>query len=196
MNDEQLDKLLKEEFDAQKRQNKLSKKQLAQFKTACKKPKDKSPWATMQWVCASIGAIFLAHLLYSEYDKTVHPLHTLNLNDYQQVEIHTIKNGQYSLSRVTAKQHLDDSLAKDTQTLKQLYSGRGQLIEKHTNTWVIADCQQQTLLEVSAQLVAQLTKHNAFEENKVGTMVAFEKNFKGQLVSLAALDIGKVQQCG
>ncbi|MBD1584029.1 hypothetical protein [Pseudoalteromonas sp. S16_S37] len=196
MNDEQLDKLLKQEFDAQKRQNKLSNKQLNQFKSICKKPQKKSPWATMQWLCASIGAVFLAHLLYSEYHKTTQPLYTLNLDDYQQVEVHTLENGQYSLSRVTAKQHLDETLKQDTHAAKQRYSGRGQLIEKQANKWFIADCQQQTLLEVSAQLVAQLTKQNAFEENKIGTMIAFTKNPKGQLVSLAALDVGKVQHCG
>ncbi|NOU52332.1 hypothetical protein HG263_17535 [Pseudoalteromonas sp. JBTF-M23] len=196
MNDEQLDTLLKQQFNALKRQNRLSKKQLNHFKSTCKKPQSRSTWATMQWLCASIGAVFLAHLLYSEYDRTTQPLYTLNLDDYQQVEVHTLKNGQYSLSRVTAKQHLDENLKQDTHLLKQLYSGRGQLVEKQANKWFIVDCQQQTLLEVSAQLVAQLTKQKSFEENNVGTMIAFEKNQKGQLVSLAALGISNIQRCG
>ncbi|CAH9054082.1 hypothetical protein PSECIP111951_00955 [Pseudoalteromonas holothuriae] len=196
MNDEQLNQQLKQEFAKQKSQNRLTKAQLAQFKTACKKPKNNAIWPNIQWMCASIGAVFLAYLLFTQSQSTMQPLYTLNLNNYQQIEVHSIENGQYHLSFTSQKQQLDQAMVQAAQIIKNAYQGHGRLIEKQTGKWFIADCKQQTLLEINTELVAKLIDKHKVKTQAVGTLLTFKRNPQGQLISLSALEAHSTEQCG
>ncbi|WP_105167606.1 hypothetical protein [Pseudoalteromonas sp. T1lg23B] len=195
MNDEQLDKQLKAEFNRHKQQNKLSRAQVNQFKKQCKSQKNRPLWPRMQWTFTSLAAVFLAYLLFIESQPTHQPLYVLDVEQYQQVEVHTLQEGQYSRALILQKQQLDSAKQTATDNLNQVYATRGRLIEKHADTWFIADCQQQTLLEISTELIAQITQKNDYQANQVGTLLAFRRNAQGQLVSLAALENSDSATC-
>ncbi|CAM4024424.1 hypothetical protein [Pseudoalteromonas byunsanensis] len=196
MNDEQLNKQLKAEFSKQKQQNRLSQAQINQLKKQCRSSKTPPLWPRMQWAFASLAAIFLAYLLFTDSSPNSQPLYALNFEKYQQVEIHTLQQGQYNRALISQKQQLDNAMQAAKDNLSQVYATQGRLIEKQTDTWFIADCQQQTLLEISTELIAQITQQNDYQTNQVGTLLAFKRNAQGQLVSLSALENNDSTTCG
>ncbi|OHU89162.1 MULTISPECIES: DUF4035 domain-containing protein [Pseudoalteromonas] len=195
MNDEQFDNQLRAEFSKQKQQNRLSRAQINQLKTQCTSQKVKPVWPRVQWTFASLAAVFLAYLVFTESQVTQQPLYTLDFEQYQRVEKHTLHAGQYKRSLILQKQQLDNEMQVAKSNLNQAYATHGKLIEKQGDTWFIADCQQQTLLEISTELVAQLTQRSDYQANQIGTLLAFKRNPQGQLVSLSALENSDSTTC-
>ncbi|MDK1287168.1 hypothetical protein [Pseudoalteromonas umbrosa] len=193
---------LQQAYSASKRLNKMNPKQVRRLKRISRLENRKhtrqfwlrtSMWASSCCLVALVGSLTLQGLMtdFENFLAQVDP-HSFSAQHYQVVETHNIVEGQYQTTIAQQKAKLDDTLAGSKETLMTVRQFYGQLVHSEKDVWFIADCQNQTLLEVRKDLLEELgvPKHNILEYEQ-GQLLALSKNQSGQLINIAAPTTGK-----
>jgi hypothetical protein len=187
-NNHDFDKALKHAYQQQKQQHGLSKQDLEQMKAKCRQPKQNKFWQQAQWAMACAGLLFLGALWIQPQNEVTH-LYALDLTQYDNIEHHGKENGQYTV-HITRKQkpkRPEAVQAEHSEILAQARSFHGRIIENNSEFLLIADCKENTLLEIEKSLLSDLSDLNLDGQLRQGELLALTSNKKGLLVNLTTL---------
>ncbi|KID54765.1 hypothetical protein JF50_23085 [Pseudoalteromonas luteoviolacea] len=188
---------LQQAYRAAKRHQKMSPKQVRKLKRLSRLENRKhtrqfwlrtSLWASSCCLVALIGSLSLQSIL-SDFETFLTHLepHSFSPQQYDTVETHTIIAGSYQTTIAQQKTQLDDALAGSQEKLREVSQFYGKLVHSEEGVWFIADCNNQTLIEVRESLLNELVvpSERAFDYQQ-GQLLALSKNQSGQLVNITA----------
>ncbi|MBQ4840086.1 MULTISPECIES: hypothetical protein [Pseudoalteromonas] len=192
---------LQQAYSIAKRQNKMSSKQIRKLKRLSRLENRKhtrqfwlrtSLWASSCCVLALVGSLSLQSIL-SDFETFLAQLEPNSFSSqYDVVETHNIVEGQYQTTIAQQKAQLDDSLAGSQAKLNEVSQFYGKLVHSERDVWFIADCQNQTLIEVRKSLLDELgVPDDLSVASDQGLLLALGKNQSGQLVSITTPPSGQ-----
>ncbi|ESP93093.1 MULTISPECIES: hypothetical protein [Pseudoalteromonas] len=192
---------LQQAYSIAKRHNKMSSKQVRKLKRLSRLENRKhtrqfwlrtSLWASSCCVLALVGSLSLQSIL-NDFETFLAQLEPNSFSSqYDVVETHNIVEGQYQTTIAQQKAQLDDSLAGSQAKLNEVSQFYGKLVHSERDVWFIADCQNQTLIEVRKSLLDELgVPDDLSVASDQGLLLALGKNQSGQLVSITAPPSGK-----
>lgn len=187
-NDHDFDKALKQAYQQRKLQLGLTKQDLELMKAKCRQPTKNKFWQQAQWAMACAGLLFLG-ALWIQPESEIHQMYALDLTQYEHIEHHSKEDGQYKLhiTRNHTLQSPDSIQAKHSELLAQARSFHGRIIDNNSEFLLIADCKENTLLEIEKSLVRDLSGFNLEGRLHQGELLALTSNKKGLLVNLTTL---------
>ncbi|ALO43949.1 hypothetical protein [Pseudoalteromonas phenolica] len=188
-NEDDFDKTLKHAYQQRKQQQGLTKQDLELMKAKCRQPKQNKFWQQAQWAMACAGLLFLGALWIQPENETTQ-MYALDLTQYEHIEHHSKEDGQYKvhITRNHTLQNPESIQAKHSELLAQARSFHGRIIDNNTEFLLIADCKENTLLEIEKSLVRDLSDINLEGQLRQGEMLALTSNKKGLLVNLTTLN--------
>ena len=145
----------------------------------------RTPWHMQAQLALGIAAVaVLFHLAYQKHSPNSELTQYYDATLYDQVEIHTYTNEQYS--KTINREHQQAKTVRD-QALTNLIEKDllvGQLMARDDN-WYIVSCDKTRLIEVKADLIQQLShKHHIDLSIKVGDALQIENNAQGHIIAL------------
>ena len=184
-NDDDFDKTLKQAYQQRKQQQGLTKQELELMKAKCRQPKQNKFWQQAQWAMACAGLLFLGALWIQPENETTQ-MYVLDLTQYEHIEHHGKEDGQYKvyITRNHTLQSPESIQAKHSELLAQARSFHGRIIDNNSEFLLIADCKENTLLEIEKSLVRDLSGLNLEGQLHQGELLALTSNKKGLLVNL------------
>ncbi|KZN62592.1 hypothetical protein [Pseudoalteromonas luteoviolacea] len=193
---------LEQAYSNAKRQHKMSAKQTRRLKRMGRLENRKhtrqfwlrtTAWATSCCAIALVGSLTLQNTLkdFELFLTKIEPTE-LNLEHYESIETHNLIEGEYLTTIQQQKQLLDTSLEGAKETLNQVHQSYGKLIHSEEGTWFIADCQNETLIEVRKSVLDELNAPRMLDtQADQGVLLALSRNNKGQLLKIATPIEGK-----
>ncbi|KZN42131.1 hypothetical protein [Pseudoalteromonas luteoviolacea] len=187
---------LKQAYSNAKRQQKMSAKQTRRLKRMSRLENRKhtrqfwlrtTAWATSCCAIAIVGSLTLQNTLkdFELFLTKIEPTE-FNLEQYESIETHNLIEGEYLTTIQQQKQLLDTSLEGAKATLNQIHQSYGKLIHSDEGAWFIADCKNETLIEVRKSVLDELNAPRMLDtQADQGVLLALSRNNKGQLLKIA-----------
>ncbi|OCQ20525.1 hypothetical protein A7985_15920 [Pseudoalteromonas luteoviolacea] len=168
---------LEQAYSNAKRQQRMSTKQTRRLKRITRLANRKQTrqfwlrttgWATSCCAIALIGSLSLQNTLndFELFLTNVKPTE-FNTEQYQSIETHNLVEGEYLTTIQQQKQQLDSSLEGAKATLNQIHQSYGKLIHSEEGAWFIADCKNETLIEVRKSVLDELGAQDYSIRNKI-----------------------------
>ncbi|AOT07284.1 hypothetical protein [Pseudoalteromonas luteoviolacea] len=193
---------LQQAYSAAKRHHKMSPKQVRKLKRLSRLENRKhtrqfwlrtSLWASSCCLVALVGSLSLQNILY-DFEVFLAQLepNSFSAQQYDIVETHNIVEGSYQTTIAQQKTQLDEALTGSKEKLLKISQFYGKLVHSQEGVWFIADCNNQTLIEVRESLLNELIvpEERAFDYQQ-GQLLALSKNQSGQLINITAPSSGK-----
>ncbi|WP_462158080.1 hypothetical protein [Pseudoalteromonas sp. GB56] len=191
---------LKQVHGYEKQHHKLDASEKRALLTALSKPKKVSThrnwWPQSQWLIACCALMTLVSITVFEFQSDKQALY--NVVAYESIEIYDEISGQQRLRvsqqvpmNVRSIDSAEQQLANNLRVQQQAYSTiaseqpvRVARLVQREGDWLLADCRQQVLIALSAELADKVVRESDLSVQP-GALLALSFNAQGQLLTVS-----------